>query len=68
VLLTRDKPYIGGPTCNIPLDIIQRADPIESLARNLGFVRGPDVMKVTPPMCPAGSFAEAALPVRSRLI
>lgn len=68
VLLTSSKADIGRLACNVALDVVKRADTVESLARDLGFVRGPDIMEVTSPMRPAGRFPEAAYAVRSWLI
>jgi len=46
VLLTGSKADIGGLACNVALDFVKRTDTVESLSRDLGFVRGPDIMEV----------------------
>ena len=48
------------------LCVVERTDTIEGFPRDLGFVRCPDIMEVSSPVGPAGSFFEAREPIRSR--
>lgn len=68
VPLTRGKADIGRLTCNVALDVVKRTDAVESLSRDLGFVRSPDIMEVASPMRPAGRLSKARCSIRSRLI
>lgn len=49
---------IGGLAVAVALDIVEIADPVERLAGDLGFGRGPEVMEVAPQMRLAGRLAQ----------
>lgn len=69
MLLTCGKAGTGRLTRNAVLDIIKRTDTVESLACDLGFVRGPDIMEIASPMGlsvnPQARYTEPQFPVRS---
>lgn len=48
----------GSLTCDVALNVIERADPVQCLQRDLGFGGGPDIMEVPAQVCPAGGLAE----------
>jgi len=66
LLQTRGKADLGDLASDVSLDVIKRADTIESLASNFGFVGRPDIVEVTSPMRPAGSLLETRCPICSR--
>ncbi len=68
VLLPRGEADIGRLTHNLTFNVVKRADTVESLACDLGFIRGPDILEVASPVCPAGGLTEAGCPIPSRVI
>lgn len=48
----------------IALDVVKLAGPVERLAGNLGFCRGPKIMEVAPKMGPSGRFAQTQRAIR----
>jgi hypothetical protein len=53
VLLARGETDLGGLPVDLALDVVERADAVERLARDGGFRLVPFIMEVTPQMRPA---------------
>lgn len=64
--LARGKTDIGRAAVDLPLDVIERADPIQRFAGDRGFRLFPFVMEVSPQMGPAGSLLQAGCSIRLR--
>ena len=67
-LLTRRMADVSGLTVDVALDVVELADPVERLAGDLGFGRGPKVVEVAPQMGPTGRLAQTRRAIGFRLV
>ena len=58
MLLARGETDLGGLSVDLALDVVERADTIQRLARDGGFRLVPCVMEVAPQMRPAGRLLQ----------
>jgi hypothetical protein len=65
-LLTRGMADVSGLTVDVAFDVVELADPVECLARDLGFGRCPKIMEVAPQMRLTGGFAQTQHATRFR--
>ena len=66
--MPRGFAQLGGLTGNLPFEIVELADPIQRLPRDLRPGGLPDIVDVTAQMRPAGRFPELAAAVCTRLV
>ena len=68
MLLSRNKAVLGGLTVDLALDVVERADAGQCLARDCGFRLVPFVVEVTPQMRPTRRLLQTGCAVGIRLI
>jgi len=61
-LLTCRITDVSGLAVDVAFDVVKLADPVERLAGDLGFGRGPKVMEVAPEVGPTAHFAQTRWP------